>query len=585
VRGPDWPTCAIDECVGAVSQGRRCLGHLDRADRAEAFTAWLDQPEIDVRGLRIDSALLDDILVAFGAAKSWAGSGEAPLVRFDGARFTTNVSFDNIRFAGGVTFDEAHFTGDVRFGGVFFAGSTRFDRVEFDGLAAFDGTRFAGHYTRFDEARFHKTARFVQAVFDQNVWFNDVEFGGHLMFNGARFLGDLSVNGARFMGAARFNSATFAALAWFKRARFLGERTCFDGAEFAGSARFDDTVFGGDVSFAETRFAGAQVIGPVTATGRFDFDDAVFERAVRMEVDAAELTCRNVRFDDIAELQVRRAVVVCDGAAPSARLTIAAPPCQASAELPGPRLRSLNGVDTEKLVLNNVDLSGCLFAGARQLDRIRIGGYDAFARTPYSGRWRWGWSAGRVWPGVWRWSARRTLADEHLWRSTTRKRQGWTGLDGTAALGPERIAVLYRELRKAHEDRADQPGAADFYYGEMEMRRHSRTTPFSERLVLAAYWAVSGYGLRASRALLALLGVVMIAAFLLQHFGFPPPTQPGYLASLLYSASATLSLDLKVAGFPETISEAGQVVRILLRVSGPLCLGLAALALRGRVKR
>ena len=41
-------------------------------------------------------------------------------------------------------------------------------------------------------------------------------------------------------------------------------------------------------------------------------------------------------------------------------------------------------------------------------------------------------------------------------------------------LEPGQIAGLYRELRKGREDAKDEPGAADFYYGEMEMRRRAR---------------------------------------------------------------------------------------------------------------
>ena len=33
------------------------------------------------------------------------------------------------------------------------------------------------------------------------------------------------------------------------------------------------------------------------------------------------------------------------------------------------------------------------------------------------------------------------------------------------------VAGVYRDLRKGREDNKDEPGAADFYYGEMEMRR------------------------------------------------------------------------------------------------------------------
>ena len=35
------------------------------------------------------------------------------------------------------------------------------------------------------------------------------------------------------------------------------------------------------------------------------------------------------------------------------------------------------------------------------------------------------------------------------------------------------IAELYRAFRKGGEDAKDEPDAADFYYGEMEMRRHA----------------------------------------------------------------------------------------------------------------
>jgi hypothetical protein len=48
------------------------------------------------------------------------------------------------------------------------------------------------------------------------------------------------------------------------------------------------------------------------------------------------------------------------------------------------------------------------------------------------------------------------------------------------------LAGLYRALRKAREDAKDEPGAVDFYYGEMEMRRYAsrgRTGGASRRQV------------------------------------------------------------------------------------------------------
>ncbi|GAA4977205.1 hypothetical protein [Streptomyces hyderabadensis] len=61
-------------------------------------------------------------------------------------------------------------------------------------------------------------------------------------------------------------------------------------------------------------------------------------------------------------------------------------------------------------------------------------------------------------------------------------------------------------MRKAFEDGKNEPGAADFYYGECEMRRHDLTgTTKGERVLLRGYWLLSGYGLRASCAFTWLL--------------------------------------------------------------------------------
>ena len=150
---------------------------------------------------------------------------------------------------------------------------------------------------------------------------------------------------------------------------------------------------------------------------------------------------------------------------------------------------------------------------------------------------------------------------------------------------------MYRALRKGREDAKDEPGAADFYYGEMEMRRHARGRDGGrgggsrgrvERGVLTAYWLVSGYGLRAWRALAWLVGVTAAFALAFHLAGFTSPPQPAsYWTSLLYAFRSTISLtDNEV-----TLTAWGQLLQALLRLTGPVLLGLALLALRARVKR
>ncbi|WP_353477055.1 hypothetical protein [Streptomyces violaceusniger] len=71
-----------------------------------------------------------------------------------------------------------------------------------------------------------------------------------------------------------------------------------------------------------------------------------------------------------------------------------------------------------------------------------------------------------------------------------------------AVLGAVHVGPAYRALRKAFEDGKSKPGAADFYYGEMEMRPHDRTgTTRPERGLVHGFGTLSGYSLRASRAL------------------------------------------------------------------------------------
>jgi hypothetical protein len=175
-------------------------------------------------------------------------------------------------------------------------------------------------------------------------------------------------------------------------------------------------------------------------------------------------------------------------------------------------------------------------------------------------------------------------------------------------VGPARLAALYRELRKGREDAKDEPGAADFYYGECEMRRNDPGTPSAERLVLWLYWLTSGYALRASRAVLAWALLVVAGAAILAGFGFKAPVSPQIVAvdasrgqavyekrdvpqpsswkqapdALAFSAESTLSL---LRAPDRALTMPGRWVQMSLRILGPVLFGLVVLSLRGRVRR
>jgi hypothetical protein len=161
--------------------------------------------------------------------------------------------------------------------------------------------------------------------------------------------------------------------------------------------------------------------------------------------------------------------------------------------------------------------------------------------------------------------------------------------EGNGVPNPSTIAGLYRELRKGREDTGNQPAASDFYYGEMEMRRHDSSLSGAERAILWVYWAASGYALRASRAFGWLLLILVVFALLFDLFGFASvqpaesalAANPSFVTALFTAFTATVFRSIDGIN----LTFVGELLSALLRIIGPLLLGLTILSIRGRVKR
>ena len=351
------------------------------------------------------------------------------------------------------------------------------------------------------------------------------------------------------------------------------------------------------------------------------FDQTVFDEEVQLNAAAGRLSCRGTRFGGRADLNVRWAEVALDEAtfAGRSRLAGAGPfpnidesqardfrvdrNLDAQAR---PRVLSLRQANVENLAVANVDLRACRFFGAHGLDQLRVEPDCDFAEPP---------------PRRW-YTRRRTLAEEHHWHARSSLEDAAARADAKAGLtsnphgphdpgcwhppkcqpaawleqeakaeilDPPRIASLYRLLRKALEDRKDEPGAADFYYGEMEMRRRRppgrrpegrATQDRGERVILTFYWLVSGYGLRATRAFAALLVTLVLFTALLYLFGLQADHRDLSVALLQSIEGAAFR-----AADRSVLDQEGQYLQVALRILGPLFLGLALLSLRGRVKR
>jgi hypothetical protein len=199
---------------------------------------------------------------------------------------------------------------------------------------------------------------------------------------------------------------------------------------------------------------------------------------------------------------------------------------------------SLAGSDVSNLVLDGTNLRRCSFSGAHRLEQLRIDGHTEFAE-----------------PSGW-WRARRRMLNEEGLRS------------------PAWMATVYRALRKSFEDSKNEAGAGDFYYGEMECRRHSEDSSRAERVILWFYWLLSGYGQRASRALIALVLVVVVATGLLTVWGQD------------FGMAARIAVGAVVFRDDQTeLTSAGEWTVLVARFLGPVLLALAVLAVRARVKR
>ncbi|MFJ6605106.1 pentapeptide repeat-containing protein [Streptomyces lydicus] len=635
---PPWLHCghgahpATDPvgCHGSRVPGHTmCLAHLADTDRNAYLSSLAPGIRIDHRGTPFSERLFAALLNALRDPTT--GIAHLQGARFEEARFSGTAFFYRVQFSGDVDFEGAQFSGHAWFDEVQFSGDARFDSAQFSHDAKFDEVQFSGN-ARFDSAQFFSSALFHRARFSGKAGFHGTHFFGNTWFVGAQFSGDADFSWAEFSADADFVGAQFSDNARFDRVQFSGDAG-FEGARFAGEPGFHRVQFSGDARFVGAQFEAVSVLGPLACAARVDLSQSVFLLPVTVEAAAREVVCRRTRLESTATVHLRYAAVDLSHAvlsAPVAVIAHASPFVIGAGPvrddlLTGPdtvRVTSVQGVDAAHLVLTDTDLTDCLFSGAFHLDQISLEGRITFAPTPT------GWHRRGFRPV--HWGRRRTLAEEHHWRAQAAGqptptpghipsprlwRPGPHSPDPVLTPDPVDIAALYRRLRKAFEDGKNEPGAADFYYGECEMRRHDSTgTPTGERRLLWGYWLLSGYGLRASRAVGWLLAAMALTVLLLMGFGLPThdpdPVTAGTVHGGKISLNTTAPDPILHGGWTKRITwaraekatrvavnsvvfrssgqnltTAGTYIEMTSRLLEPTLLALAALAVRGRIKR
>ncbi|MBL7553549.1 pentapeptide repeat-containing protein, partial [Frankia sp. AgB1.9] len=334
----------------------------------------------------------------------------------------------------------------------------------------------------------------------RNVDFSDAAFVDPAVFTTATFDGQARFSGATFLEGAYFAVVDFGGEAWFGGATFAHD-AIFRGTTFRENTFFQDTTFQQGAVFEDTKIK--RVLRLSGAAGSLDLTRCEVQGELLVEGVVGDVAAPGMRVPGRVALNLQEARVDLSESVFTGPITIQGR--RRTGQADGVKVTALRGVDAERLVLTDVDLSECQFAGIQRLDLIKLDGECTFATDP----------AG----------TRQVLAEEHHWRNARpgRRATRWARAPhGAEVVGPARLQVLYRQLRKAFEESRNEPGAADFYYGEMEMRRAAaRRGRRLERWLLNAYWATSGYALRASRALGCLALVIAATIVALVVWGFP----------------------------------------------------------------
>ena len=513
----------------------------------------------------------------------------------------------------------------------------------------------------FLEATFTEGARFDRATFTGNAWFYRATFTEGARFDRATFTGNARFYRATFTEGARFDKATFTEGARFDKATFTGNAR-FDKATFTGNAGFGESRWR-TLDWSGSRWETTSVITTGLAAERIVLDRVVFEEPVQLELAAASIIMKRTRAAERLHLVVAGAEVDLEDAdLPKGSLIEAAPISvptnDGKGSVPGsgswvpiPKLRNEHGVidapDGMMLhqwlghvhallrldrdlsaalthaprasvtslqrahiagtTLSGMDLRACTFTSADGLDELVITGDDILTNNHGERDETRAWPAyGRKW---WR-TGRRVLHDELTLRTShaTTETSGEPATTPTAPLTHRNVSATYRSLRKALEDSKDEPGAADFYYGEMEMRRLAAKPMSVERWLLTVYWLISGYGLRAWRALAGLVVVIAVAGWCFTKDAWaartttktptsvnldtgaitstaPPPEGLSLARAWLFATQETVALFRPAGLSGVTLASVGHIVDLAVRILGPVLLALAVLAIRNRTKR
>jgi uncharacterized protein YjbI with pentapeptide repeats len=527
---------------------------------------------------------------------------------FREAKFSgTGTAFREAKFSGGSTsFEDAQFSsGD----------GTSFQGAQFSGgSTSFEDAQFSGKWTNFERAQFNsKRTDFREAKFSgEGTYFTGAQFGGaRTYFTKAQFSGESTVfSEAEFSGKSTdFSEAQFRARRTnFPYAKFRADSTDFSGAQLGGAANFSQAIFASQPDFHDTTLRNA-TFKNTTFQRRADFTRAKFDGTGKPTTDFREATFggepyfKEVEFKgytDFYRANFLDAVKFIggekdkdqksDGNDPSSVFPLEGHVSFVRAHIEKPELFSFYatplrpswfvGVDARKFDFTDVKWYGMLGAdGTLKEELSALEKHYGVSVSPHTllaqacRRLSANAEDNREFP----------LANEfHYWSMDALRKESWDYL------------IWIREwIRKSGLRVAKRCGLATtlrLVWSRIRKRRQSH--PRSRfGLINTLYWALSGYGVRARRALGVLVTIAVVFAVLYMLLG-PNALQVSSALNPVQAMehagqAAVYSLSTMARLNPEPKPDPGlfQFLVTIEGILGPLQVALLALAIRRKVMR
>lgn len=371
-------------------------------------------------------------------------------------------------------------------------------------------------------------------TFSMDASFRQAIFLGSGEFASTQFLGKADFTGAQF-SRANFVETQFAAAVIFARSRFMGEAR-FTGARFQDSVTWQGAEFAGPVSFAQMR-----------VTGRSDFSRSQF-------LSTAHFTGARFRAGvNFTGTQFHHKVIF-------TRARFADEVYFSETKFPSQQ---------ESQTETGVEMTEVSFERPEKVHFYLVdAGRISFLKT----------------------HLRRVDFTDVVWGRRKNGRAAlWDELRPEAVKDYGEIARLYRQLRTNCEKEEDHRGAADFRYGQMEMRRLDVTggSPLGRFVgqnfsLLACYKALSDYGENPRRASFWIVGVVLAFALLFSWVGLAPSpslTDKGGPVSVAAALQTSLAAFVMLPRWiPLPLSSLGQWLALIEGLVGPVLIVVWMLA-------